>query len=59
VKLVHLVGFIAKQFVTMHGHMNINKKYMNSHLKEKALDRTTWRNRFGGGFEPVVRQNTE
>jgi len=30
-----------------------------SHLKEEALDRTMWRNRFGGGFEPVVRQNTD
>jgi len=30
-----------------------------SHLKEEALDRTMWRHRFGGGFEPVVRQNTE
>ena len=30
-----------------------------SHLKEEALDRTVWRNRFGEGFEPVVRQNTE
>jgi hypothetical protein len=30
-----------------------------SHLKEEALDRTMWWNRFGGGFEPVVRQNTE
>ena len=30
-----------------------------SHLKEEALDRTLWRNRFGGGFEPVVRQNTK
>ena len=30
-----------------------------SHLKEEALDRTMWRNRFGGGFRPVVRQNTE
>jgi hypothetical protein len=30
-----------------------------SHLKEEALDRTMWRTRFGGGFEPVVRQNTE
>ena len=30
-----------------------------SHLKEEALDRVIWRNRFGGGFEPVVRQNTE
>jgi len=26
------------------------------HLKEEALDRTMWRNRFGGGFGPVVRQ---
>jgi hypothetical protein len=30
-----------------------------THLKEEALDRVMWRNRFGGGFEPVVRQNTE
>jgi len=29
------------------------------HLKEEALDPTMWRNRFGGGFGPVVRQNTE
>jgi len=28
-------------------------------LKEEALDRTVWRHRFGGGFGPVVRQNTE
>jgi hypothetical protein len=27
-----------------------------SHLKEEALDRPMWRNRFRGGFEPVVRQ---
>ena len=30
-----------------------------SHLKEEALDRTMWRNRFGVGFGPVVRQTTE
>jgi hypothetical protein len=30
-----------------------------SHLKDEALDCTMWRNHFGGGFEPVVRQNTE
>jgi len=30
-----------------------------SQLKEEALDRTMWRHRFGGGFGPVVRQNTE
>jgi len=23
VKLVHLFGFITKEFVTMHGHMNV------------------------------------
>jgi len=28
-------------------------------LKEEALHRTIWRHRFGGGFGPVVRQNTE
>ena len=30
-----------------------------SDLKENALDRTIWRNCFGGGFGPVVRQNIE
>jgi hypothetical protein len=30
-----------------------------SHLKEEALDRTMWRNRFGGDFGPAVRQNNE
>ena len=30
-----------------------------SHLKEEALDRTIWRNRFRGGFGSVVRQNIE
>ena len=30
-----------------------------SHLKDEALDRTMWRNRFTGGFGPFVRQNTE
>ena len=29
------------------------------HLKEEALDRTMWRNRFRGGFGLAVRQNTE
>ena len=28
-------------------------------MKEEALDRTIWRSRFGRGFGPVVRQNTE
>jgi len=29
------------------------------HLKEEALDRTVWRNRFGGGFGLVVRQTSK
>ena len=28
------------------------------HLKEKVLDRTMWRARFGRGFGPVVRQTS-
>jgi hypothetical protein len=30
-----------------------------THLKEEALNRTTWRARFGRGFGPVVRQTTK
>ena len=30
-----------------------------SHLKEEALGRIMWRNRFGRGVGPVVRQTTE
>jgi hypothetical protein len=30
-----------------------------SHLKEKALDRSMWRARFGRGFGSVVRQTTK
>ena len=28
------------------------------HLKEEAVDRNMWRDHFGRGFEPVVRQTT-
>jgi hypothetical protein len=28
VKLVHLVGFIRKKFVTTHGHMNIKNRHL-------------------------------
>jgi hypothetical protein len=30
-----------------------------SHLKEEALDRTLWRDRFGRGFGPVARQTAK
>jgi hypothetical protein len=38
---------------------NIKKRRGYSHLKEEALDRTTWTARFGRGFGPVVRQTTK
>ena len=38
---------------------DLNDRRGYSHLKEEALDRTMWRHRFGGGFGPVVKQNTE
>jgi len=38
---------------------NLKDRRGYSHLKEEALDRTVWRHRFGGGFGPVVRQNSE
>ena len=30
-----------------------------SHLKKEALDHTVWRDRFGRGFGPVVRQTAK
>jgi hypothetical protein len=41
------------------GPQSVKDRRGYSHLKEKALDRTMWRNRFGRGFGPVVSQNTE
>jgi hypothetical protein len=38
---------------------DLRDKRRYSHLKEEALDRIKWRNRFRGGFGPLVRQNTE
>jgi len=38
---------------------NLKDRRGYSHLKEEALDRTMLKHRFGRGFGPVVRQNTE
>jgi len=38
---------------------DLKDRWGYSYLKEEALDRTMWRARFGRGFGPVVRQNTE
>ena len=39
------------------GDLEDRRRYY--HLKEEALDRTVWRNRFGRGVGSVVRQTTE
>ena len=44
VKLVHLVGFITKKFVTMHGHMKVNKK-LTGWFNCKSVD-LFWGTRF-------------
>ena len=38
---------------------DLEERRWYSNLKEKALDRTMWRARFGRGFGPVVRQTTK
>jgi hypothetical protein len=38
---------------------DLKDKRRYCHLKEEALDRTMWRNRFGRGFGLFIRQNTE
>jgi hypothetical protein len=38
---------------------DLKEKRGYSHFKEEALDCTTWRARFGRGFEPVVRQTAK
>jgi hypothetical protein len=35
-KLVHLVGFIKREFVTMHGHMNV--KYVTESVEFFGLN---------------------
>ena len=43
--------------VTYHHHHRHHHHHQH-HLKEEALDRTVWRSRFGGGYEPVLRRTT-
>jgi hypothetical protein len=38
---------------------NLKERRGYFHLKEKALDRTIWRDRFGRVFGPVVRQTAK
>jgi hypothetical protein len=38
---------------------DLKERTGNSHPKEEALDRTTWKARFGRGFGPIMRQSTK
>jgi hypothetical protein len=38
---------------------DLKERRVYSHPKEEALDRTTWRARFGRSFGPVVRQTAK
>jgi len=38
---------------------DLKKRRGYYHLKEEALDRTFWRDGFGRGFGPIVRQTTK
>jgi len=38
---------------------NLKDRRGYSHLKEETLDPNMWRNRFGGGFGPLIRQITD
>ena len=53
--IFHVVSFL--QVSPLLDDLKDRREY--SQLKEEALDRTMWRNRFRGGFGPVVKQNTE
>ena len=35
---MHLVGFIIKKFVTMHGHMNVKYTYINSIILNEPFE---------------------
>jgi len=39
---VHLVGFIIKKFVTMHGHMNVKKVNTSIYIQGNFSVKTIW-----------------
>ena len=41
VKLVHLVSFIIRKFVTMHGHMNVKLRITSRHIKVCGMELLT------------------
>jgi hypothetical protein len=54
---VEVTGRRGRRRIKLLDDLKNGRRY--SHLKEKALDRTMWRARFGRGFGPLVRQTTK
>jgi hypothetical protein len=54
---IEMTGRSGRRCKQLLDDLKEKKRYWK--LKEEALDRTLWRTRFGRGYGPVVRQNTE
>jgi hypothetical protein len=50
----HFSWIVSFQKLRYHVCEMLGDRRGYSNLKEEALDRTKWRNRFGGGCGPVV-----
>ena len=60
-KLVHLVGFITKKFVTMHGHMNVTERERERERDLVANQQELWIAKFRNKImkNPFQRPNTQ
>jgi hypothetical protein len=54
---IEMTGRRGRRRKQLLGDLKEKRRYWK--LKEKALDRTAWRTRFGRGYRPVVRQTAE
>jgi hypothetical protein len=54
---IEIIGRRGRRRKQLVDDLKEKKRYWE--MEEEALDRTTWRTRFGRGYGPVVRQTTE
>jgi hypothetical protein len=57
--ICHLLALLGGATIVVVSRLRVKDRRGYSHLKEEALHRTMWRNHFGGGYDPVIRQNIE
>jgi len=57
--ICYLLALLGAHHFLHVSRIRVKERKGYSHLKEKALDRTMWRARFGRDFGPVVRQTTK